>query len=73
MGFLVAQGIGMCFSFSLLTIGPSYITAPEVSLYTLIETVVGPALVYAGGFETPPIYSVYGGVMLFVALAGHRY
>ncbi len=33
-------------SFALFTIGPSLISAPEVSLYTLIETVLGPVLVW---------------------------
>lgn len=72
MGFTVLQGFNLALSFALLTIGPEFITAPEVSLYTLIETVIGPVLVYVGGFEPPPLFTVYGGIMLFIALAGHR-
>ena len=58
--------------FCLLTIGPAYISAPEVSLYTLIETVLGPVFVYVGGFEAPPVLTVYGGTLLLLALLGHR-
>jgi hypothetical protein len=36
-------------AFTFLTIGPNYITAPEVSLYTEIETILGPVWVYLGG------------------------
>jgi hypothetical protein len=38
---------------------------------TLLEILVGPLLVYAAGFEAPPLFSVYGGVMLVVALLLH--
>lgn len=55
-----------------LTIGPKYITAPEVSLYSLIETVLGPVWVWLGGYERPPIMSVYGGAALISALTIHR-
>lgn len=59
-------------SFSLWTIGPSLISAPEVSLYTLIETILGPVWVWLGGYEAPPAMSVYGGIALTVALTIHR-
>lgn len=42
-----------------------------MSLYTLIETMLGPVLVFAGGFEAPPERTVYGGAILAVALVGH--
>eukprot|EP01036_Dinobryon_divergens_P030914 gene30914-40234_t len=58
-------------SFSLLTIGPSLITAAEVSLYFLIETVLGPVWVYLAGYEAPPTFTVYGGAILIVALFFH--
>ncbi len=60
-------------SFALLTIGPSLISAPEVSLFSLIETVLGPFLVWMGGFEAPPISAVFGGVILISALAVHSF
>ena len=60
-------------AFVLLTIGPSLISAPEVSLYTLIETVIGPIWVWLGGYEAPPITAVYGGTLLISALAIHSF
>lgn len=60
-------------SLSLLNIGPSMISAPEVSLYTLIETVLGPVWVYLGGYEAPPSAAVYGGTALILALAIHSF
>lgn len=59
-------------SFALFTIGPSLISAPEVSLYTLIETVLGPVLVWLAGYEAPPFSAVYGGTILVITLAVHR-
>lgn len=60
-------------SFALLTIGPSLISAPEVSLFSLIETVLAPFLVWMGGYEAPPISAVFGGVILISALAVHSF
>lgn len=54
------------------TWGPSLISAPEVSLYTLLETVLGPLWVWLGGYEAPPVMSLYGGAALILALAIHR-
>jgi hypothetical protein len=60
-------------SFALLTIAPTLISAPEVSLFSLIETVLGPVLVWFGGFEAPPVSAIYGGVLLIFALIVHSY
>ncbi len=60
-------------SFALLTIGPSLISAPEVSLFSLIETVLAPFLVWMGGYEAPPISAVFGGIILISALAIHSF
>jgi drug/metabolite transporter (DMT)-like permease len=65
---MIVLGIG----FVMLTIGPSLISAPEVSLFSLIETVLGPVWVWIGGYEAPPLTAVYGGLLLISALAGHR-
>jgi drug/metabolite transporter (DMT)-like permease len=70
---LVVNGVFIIgLSFCMLVIGPSFIPAPEVSLFFLIETVVGPLWVFLGGFEEPPRFTVYGGILLFLALAGNR-
>lgn len=70
--YLYLQGFLLIpISFGLLTIAPSYIPASEVSLCMLIETILGPVWVYLGGFEAPPQLTVYGGIVLVTALAGH--
>jgi drug/metabolite transporter (DMT)-like permease len=69
---LIADGVfALPISYSLLTLATTYVSATEVSLMTLLEILVGPLLVYAAGFEEPPLFSVYGGVMLVVALLLH--
>ena len=54
-----------------LTLGPSLLSAPEVSLFTLLETVVGPLLVWLGGYEQPSLVALCGGCALLVALTAH--
>ena len=71
--YILLMGIGVLGAgFYLLTLAPMYIPAPEVSLYTLIETVVGPIWVWLGGYEAPSVFAVAGGCILIVALAIHR-
>ena len=71
--YIGLQGVGvLALGFTLLTFAPTYIPAPEVSLYTLIETVLGPVWVFLGGYEAPTIYAVIGGALLLAALAVHR-
>lgn len=70
--YLIINGIlVLAASFTLLSIGPSMISSPEVSLYTLIETILGPVWVWLGGFEKPPKSSIYGGIALVTALFLH--
>jgi hypothetical protein len=73
LAILIVNGMALLpLSFVLLSIGPAYISAPEVSLYTLIETVLGPVWVWLGGFEAPPVSAMYGGSILILALGVHR-
>lgn len=58
-------------SFLALSIGPSMISAPEVSLITLLETALGPVWVYIGGYEQPSWFAIGGGIALMIALAWH--
>ncbi len=60
-------------AFTLLTLGPSYISAPETALFSLVETVVAPFLIWLAGFEAPPISAIYGGIILLIALAINSY
>lgn len=58
----------MPISFSLLTIGPALFPAIEVSLICLPETVFGPAWVYVGGYEAPPLTAIIGGAAVVLIL-----
>ena len=60
-------------AFTLLTIGPRYISAPETALFMLVETVVAPFLIWLAGFEAPPLSAIYGGIVLLFALAVNSY
>lgn len=72
--YLLIDGVFvLALSFSLLNICPTMISATEVSLMMLIETVLGPVLVYAAGYEAPPNTAVYGGSALAFALIVHSY
>ena len=57
----------------LLTVGPRYITAPEVSLLLPIETVVGPLIVWAVLGEKPSTAALFGGALVIAALTVHSY
>lgn len=58
-------------SFGLLTLGPRYITAPEVGLIMLLETVLGPLWVWLVLTEEPSTHALVGGAVVIVALVGH--
>ncbi|WP_282609560.1 DMT family transporter [Pelagibius sp. Alg239-R121] len=66
MGFLVAP-----ISFALITIGPRYLPAPEVSLLLLIETVLGPLWVWLVINEEPGLMSLIGGAVVVTTLLAH--
>ena len=66
MGFLVAP-----ISFALITIGPRYLPAPEVSLLLLIETVLGPLWVWMVIAEEPSPMSLIGGTVVVITLLLH--
>jgi hypothetical protein len=42
-----------------------------VSLYTLLETVIGPLWVGLAGFEWPSVATLAGGIVILAALAGN--
>lgn len=56
-------------AFGALAIAPKHLLASEVGLLQLLETIVGPIWVYVGGYEIPPLETVYGGVVLLLTLA----
>lgn len=58
-------------AFGLITLGPRYITAPEVSLIMLIETVLGPTWVWLMMGEKPSPTTLIGGTVVLSALILH--
>lgn len=51
-----------------LTIGPRYISAPEVGLFLLLETVIGPIWVWLVISEVPSQMGFIGGAVILTAL-----
>ncbi len=56
---------------ALITTGPRYLPAPEVSLILLLETVVGPFWVWLVLGEEPSGRAFIGGAIVIAALADH--
>jgi len=67
-------GINACvvcsLSFMLITIAPKYLPAPEVGLYLLLETLIGPVIVWLLVDEVPRRNDFIGGAILLTALVG---
>ena len=58
-------------SFALITLGPRYLPAAEVSLLMLLETVPGPLWVWLAIGEAPGPMAVLGGSVVVATLAAH--
>jgi len=69
MGILGLFVIPVSFAFTLSA--PKYLPAPEVGLVFLLETVLGPYLVWLVIGEEPPPATLVGGTVLVVTLAVH--
>lgn len=57
-------------SFALITVAPKYLPAPEVGLYLLLETLIGPVIVWLLVREAPHENDFIGGAVLLTALIG---
>tara|TARA_B100000902_G_C27219451_1_gene868808 strand:- start:698 stop:1351 length:654 start_codon:yes stop_codon:yes gene_type:complete len=57
--------------FVLVTIAPRYITAAEVNLFFLLETILGPIWVWLIIKEQPSIETIYGGIVIIITIATH--
>ena len=55
----------------LLLLGPRYLPAPEVSMITLLEVILGPLLVWAVLGEDPGQRTLIGGAVILVAITLH--
>jgi drug/metabolite transporter (DMT)-like permease len=57
--------------FVLVTIAPRYITAAEVNLFFLMETILGPLWVWFVIKEQPSIETIIGGILIIITIAIH--
>ena len=57
--------------FALVTIAPRFITAAEVNLFFLLETIIGPIWVWLIIKEQPSIETIFGGVIIIITIAAH--
>ena len=59
--------------FVLVTIAPRFITAAEVNLFFLLETIIGPIWVWLIIKEQPTIETIFGGMVIIVTIATHSF
>ena len=59
--------------FVLVTLAPRYITAAEVNLFFLLETIFGPLWVWLVIYERPTNETVIGGIIIIVTIAIHSF
>jgi drug/metabolite transporter (DMT)-like permease len=57
--------------FVLVTIAPRYITAAEVNLFFLLETIFGPLWVWLVIKEQPTTETIIGGIVIIITIAIH--
>ena len=57
--------------FVLITLAPRYITAPEVNLFFLLETILGPLWVWLVIKEQPSTETIIGGIVIITTIVTH--
>jgi len=57
--------------FVLITLAPRYIAAPEVNLFFLLETILGPLWVWLIIKEQPSVETIIGGIIIITTIAIH--
>ncbi len=68
---LLLGGIVLPVSFTLITLGPRYLPAPEISLILLIETIFGPIWVWLALEEVPHSSTFIAGLLIVATLVVH--
>ncbi len=68
---ILLGGIVLPVSFTMITMSPRYLPAPEVSLILLIETIVGPVWVWLVLGEVPLTTTLLAGLLIVGTLAAH--
>lgn len=71
-GYILFNGLVMIpLAFFCLATGPRYLSAPEVGMFYLLETILAPIWVWLVFSETPTAQTLIGGGILILALIGH--
>lgn len=68
---LLLGGLVLPVSFTLITLGPRYLTAPEISLILLVETILGPIWVWLALGEIPGNSTIAAGLLIIGTLITH--
>ena len=59
--------------FVLVTIAPRFITAAEVNLFFLLETIIGPIWVWLVIKEQPTLETIFGGIIILLTIGIHSF
>lgn len=71
-GWIMFDGLVMIpLAFFCLATGPRYLSAPEVGMFYLLETILAPIWVWIVFLESPTSQTLIGGAVLILALVGH--
>lgn len=70
---LIIGGIIVTIAFALITLGPRYMPAPEVSLIMPLETVLGTYLGWVFIYERPSNLTIIGGIIVILTLIVHAW
>ena len=73
MLYILASGVVLAVSFSLITIAPQYIPAPEVAMFFPLGTVLGILMAWIVVKEQPPSNALIGGSIVIVTLFCHAW
>jgi len=57
----------------LITLAPRYITAAEVNLFFLLETILGPLWVWLVIKEQPSMETIMGGIVIIFTISFHSF
>ena len=73
MLYILASGVVLAVSFSLITIAPQYIPAPEVAMFFPLGTILGTLMAWIVVKEQPPSNALIGGSIVIVTLFCHAW
>jgi drug/metabolite transporter (DMT)-like permease len=71
--FTLLMIITVGFSFVFISLAPQYISSPEVGIFFLLETALGPLWVWFFINENPSINVLIGGIIIVLTIFGHSY